>query len=422
LLIGEQASGKSTIAKLIYFFQTLPDALYEGAVTTLQKGTARLDFYQEIHNIASRKFSETFGLFPQHDGFSIRFEYGNGHYLEIIQGQDRLPRAGFEIQFAGGIFDAIQEYWNADRVDKGTDEKNLRHTLRQQIDNLFFRSTTAHTYLIAGRSNVVAYPEYFERIVQTELEKLFEDEVREEEFEKRQRLGNERLLFQFVEWSKGIRNNFKNNGQTFTGVARSLENIPALRLIEQISGNILKGNYISSEAGEMIQTQIGRQNVQLKDASSGQQEVLRLLQGIFLAIGLRNRKEFFVVEEPEAHLYPLAQKELINAYAVFLNTIPAGRLIITTHSPYILACVNILLMASYVSEQSSNGRQETVETLVRGEFRLDSDFFSAYFLGGDTVYCQSIKDEETGMIDENYLDLISEQLGLQYQQLYEILA
>ena len=31
LLIGEQASGKSTIAKLIYFFQTLPDALYENA-------------------------------------------------------------------------------------------------------------------------------------------------------------------------------------------------------------------------------------------------------------------------------------------------------------------------------------------------------------------------------------------------------
>lgn len=421
LLIGEQASGKSTIAKLIYFFQTLPDALYESAILA-RKQAELFEFVAHINKVARQKFLETFGPTSRNERFDIRFEYAEGRFLEIVQGRDRLTYASFEPSFGFGIGGAIRSYLHAIRFDSEIDEVNLRHTLKQEIDNLFFRATTAHTYLIAGRSNVVAYPEYFERIVQTELEKLFEDEVREEEFEKRQRLGNERLLFQFVEWSKGIRNNFKNNGQTFTGMARSLEHIPALRLIEQISGNILKGNYISSEAGEMIQTQIGRQNVQLKDASSGQQEVLRLLQGIFLAIGLRNRKEFFVVEEPEAHLYPLAQKELINAYAVFLNTIPEGRLIITTHSPYILACVNILLMASYVSEQSSNGRQETVETLVRGEFRLDANFFSAYFLGGDNIYCQSIKDEETGMIDENYLDLISEQLGLQYQQLYEILA
>lgn len=32
LLIGEQASGKSTIAKLSYFFQTLPDAIYKNAL------------------------------------------------------------------------------------------------------------------------------------------------------------------------------------------------------------------------------------------------------------------------------------------------------------------------------------------------------------------------------------------------------
>ncbi len=60
-------------------------------------------------------------------------------------------------------------------------------------------------------------------------------------------------------------------------------------------------------------------SVSLRDASSGQQEVLRILQGVFLSIELRNRKESFVVEEPETHLYPLAQKELMNDFAVFFK-------------------------------------------------------------------------------------------------------
>jgi predicted ATP-dependent endonuclease of OLD family len=148
--------------------------------------------------------------------------------------------------------------------------------------------------------------------------------------------------------------------------------------------------------------------------------VLRILQGLFLSVGLKNRKEFFVVEEPEAHLYPLAQKELINAFALFLNTIKEGRLIITTHSPYILACVNILLYAYYVVKEAKSTENE-VTTLVQKDFWLDSKMFNAYSLGHEGEYCQNIKDAETGLIDQNYLDAISEALGMQFHQLHNLL-
>jgi predicted ATPase len=34
LFIGPQASGKSTLAKLIYFFKTLPNELYQSVIAT----------------------------------------------------------------------------------------------------------------------------------------------------------------------------------------------------------------------------------------------------------------------------------------------------------------------------------------------------------------------------------------------------
>ena len=47
--------------------------------------------------------------------------------------------------------------------------------------------------------------------------------------------------------------------------------------------------------------------------------------------------------------------------------------------------------------------------------------FSAYALGQPEHYCTSISDKDTGLIDQNYLDLISEQLGLQFEALYGLL-
>lgn len=417
LLIGEQASGKSTIAKLIFFFQTLPDSLYENGIIARSRNE-HFDFLEHINRITRQKFLETFGPTSRNENFEIHFHYDNTSYLKISQGTDRLTYAMFEESMGFGVGGALKQYFKAPRLEDNLDEINLRQQFKQDLDLLFKRQTNTHTYLIAGRSTTVAFPDIFEKVIEQEIEKLIEDEVKEQDFEKRQRTGNEKLLYQFVQWSKGVRNNFKNNGQTFQRVGKGLNNKKATTLIEDISKIILKGTYQSAEWGEQIKLE-NNLTVSLKDASSGQQEVLRILQGIFLSIGLTNRREFFVVEEPEAHLYPLAQKELMNAFGVFLNTIHQGKLIITTHSPYILACVNILLFAHYVANQTDN--QSNIVNIVPKEYWLDSQFFNAYSLGQSEDYCVDIKNLETGMIDQNYLDTISEQLGMQNQELYNLL-
>ena len=91
LLIGEQASGKSTIAKLIYFFQTLPEAIYENALLTVEKKDARFDFVEHINKIARQKFEDTFGWGFQHTPFELLYFYSPANFLKL----HNLIRGGF---------------------------------------------------------------------------------------------------------------------------------------------------------------------------------------------------------------------------------------------------------------------------------------------------------------------------------------
>jgi len=429
LLIGEQASGKSTIAKLIYFFQTLPDAIYEGIIAANGK-----NIYDLKANIG-RKFSELFG--GSNSGYSgevktegliyeIRFRYSASHSLKILA---TFAWINYEIEddLKKGIDLAIENYKSATKLkQERVDEINARQNLKIELDNLFSRDNTEHTYLIAGRSVTTAYPDIFEKAVESELKILLEEEVKGQNLEIQLRSGSEQLLYQFVQWSKTVRAVFSQKGGTFSNAVLKLDNHKeALLKMSSIATKVLKGEYESSPSPSLDETikvktaEGGYALIKMKDASSGQQEILRILQGLFLAIGSDNRREFFVIEEPEAHLYPLAQKEVMNAFAVFLNTIPQGRLIVTTHSPYILACVNILLFATFVAGRV-NGQSDKIA--VPKEYWLDANDFTAYSLSGEDQYCTDIKNPKTGLVSQNYLDKISEELGTQYHQLYDLLT
>lgn len=123
-----------------------------------------------------------------------------------------------------------------------------------------------------------------------------------------------------------------------------------------------------------------------------------------------------IIEEPEAHLYPMAQKHLIELFAIMLNNTDS-QVIITTHSPYILSVFNNLLYANRVARINPQARDEIAQTIPEVAW-LKSETFYAYALkDGKSL---SIIDRETGLIDQNYLDEISEQLGDEFNKLYSL--
>ncbi|MDR0515415.1 MAG: ATP-binding protein [Fibromonadaceae bacterium] len=112
-----------------------------------------------------------------------------------------------------------------------------------------------------------------------------------------------------------------------------------LKAIIRINGDI---HLLSKEGRE----------VDICNASSGQQESFYIL---FLLEKLPILKEYYgncnmYIEEPEAHLFPLEQKLILELIAQIFNDInnKAGRspikFYITTHSPYVLNTINNMLI------------------------------------------------------------------------------
>lgn len=154
----------------------------------------------------------------------------------------------------------------------------------------------------------------------------------------------------------------------------------------------------------------------LQACSSGLQSVLPLVMVIDYALQL-NCFDAFVIEEPEQNLYPTNQRELIQ---FLLNRIDlVENTIITTHSPYILSCLNVMLLAWRIVKDFDGGLKELSE-VYQGVY-FSEEMISAYALDPDAdEYCKSLIDEKTHLIGVNGLDAVSEVIGDDYDRLYHL--
>lgn len=157
----------------------------------------------------------------------------------------------------------------------------------------------------------------------------------------------------------------------------------------------------------------------LTSASSGIQSALPLLLVLQYAV---NNREYssFVIEEPECNLFPEKQVELLR-YILSIVKSDNRTLTITTHSPYLLSAMNNYLYAGTLVEEYGDNIRESVSKVLPESYQLKPGECSVYSLGecinGDGVYCKSLIDEETGMIDYNTLDGISAMMTNEFDQL-----
>ena len=115
----------------------------------------------------------------------------------------------------------------------------------------------------------------------------------------------------------------------------------------------------------------------LERASTGQQSIIRILQDMFMNV-LYNEVIFRVIEEPEAHLHPIAQKHLMHIIALMRNHIDS-QIVITTHSPYLLAVLKNLLTAGQLSKKEPEAATE-IEALTPKLCWLNPEDVEVYHL------------------------------------------
>lgn len=114
------------------------------------------------------------------------------------------------------------------------------------------------------------------------------------------------------------------------------------------------------------------------------------------------------IEEPEQNLYPVSQKSLlINMIQALCNAMPKGamesHLFMTTHSPYVLSVLNVLIAKAHAIEQGVS-----LEKLEMTDIpALPLSAYSAYFITPEGTF-KNIIDDELPMVDGTQLDGVSD--------------
>lgn len=138
-----------------------------------------------------------------------------------------------------------------------------------------------------------------------------------------------------------------------------------------------------------------------------------------------NRYDCFIniVEEPELNLFPKSQMEVLRSLVAINASSDKNMLILTSHSPYSLAILNMLIMGSKVYEKAGEDVKATVENILPHVYYLHENEVAAYRLSyKDEKYCESVLNTNTGMIAKNDLDSCSDEINRTFNQLYRLYA
>ena len=177
---------------------------------------------------------------------------------------------------------------------------------------------------------------------------------------------------------------------------------------QEIINTILKAKIkIEDKYSLYLESDDGRK-VPIAKASSGQQEIVYLLM-VLDKLGnfgytYGNHHSIFI-EEPEAHLFPLEQKQTVELIVQTYNLLKGNgnpvRFFITTHSPYILNSLNNILKKGALLNVYKD-QTDRINNLIDIP-PLNADEISAYFIDSH--------GEGDNMLDEDREYLYSEKIA-----------
>jgi len=407
LLIGPQASGKSTVAKTIYFFKSLNDDLKKYFINSFE--TRDFSKFIGVYGKSIRqKFLDYFGTSFYLKDLHLKYYYSEAIWISItLEPLNKYITPNFSQKFVNRFKRLVG---NAETYAKGTQRRNpaflttkdliqvdserkiFLAKINEQVDALF-NETRELFFIPAGRSLLATLSDQIQYINARNLDFLTRS---------------------FVDRINLVRPLFNKSLDEIVEERRLLTNVKIDRnrigLAESYITRILKGQYRYDREGEKILYD-NDNYVRLNLSSSGQQESLWILLLIFLLI-LENTSVFIVIEEPEAHLYPEAQKEIVNLIALLCNQ-NNSQIIITTHSPYILASFNNLIFAYKVGQKN----EKIVNAKINKAIWLNTERVFAAKVGDGKL--RDIIDPEFHIIDSEQIDTASTMINSEFDFLFQ---
>lgn len=386
ILIGPQGSGKSITVKLLYFFKNFTSEIIKSIEN------------QESKRDLDKKQKDTFiTFFPKEswskDDFSVSYKFDETEILIkkvsnklFFDYSDNLKK----IQSKG------KKIYNDEKLKLSENRKIPTFRIKREIndkiqncikDDLGDIATFDQFFIPAGRS-------FFANIQNS----IFSF------------LSDNRSLDPFLIEFGSFYENFKSLYNDILSSERSDKEF------DELISQILNSNYIREKEKDFLVHKDSRK-VNLTNASSGQQETLPLMIILKSLNFINSRGSGFTlyIEEPEAHLFPTAQKRIVQLLSRTFNNSNNRKfqIFVTTHSPYILSSFNNLIYAGHLDKNVN-----LIDKIVPRKEQLKSECFRVYSINNNEK--TDLMNKDNKLISQTILDSVSEEISLEFDKLLDI--
>ncbi len=386
IIIGPQANGKSVIAKLLYFFNSISGHFVKGIRATKSK--------RDLDAIILSDFENRFPKYSwENTNFSIVYTLND---LEITLTGKKNSRGktvlklGYSDQLSK-LFSSKKRLYNKKLIEATESQKN-KSRRRQNLESHVFWEFV-HEPLSVGE-----YREFFANSVFVPASRTFFANLQKNIFTF---LASNLDIDPFL---KEFGSLYENSKRWYKDAYLTNRHKDLLNQLYKAMEAVVDGDYEYHDEQDWIKSKAGKVN--LANASSGQQESLPMLLALCVWPILRSDEEggMFFIEEPEAHLFPTSQGYIVSILSLLYANVGA-RFFLTSHSPYILSALNNFILAGD-SVKSGKISPDGFSELNGSGLPIDFDDVAAYtILDGKA---ESITDDEYRMVGGDILDGISE--------------
>ena len=370
LIIGKSASGKSILAKAVMLFN---DSRFLDQILFKEGNKAKFREYLE------HSFIELY--FPEYKNFSITYFYDTENSLTI-----KVNSKSYGINFSDSLKkkreNVLQEINKLKKSIEEWGEESFSELLKllelinqkevptsvSGVKKAFLNTLNVHNtiFIPATRSFVSDFDDF--RL--TELDNQL--------FNHYHRIKTDIGLKLFSEVYRNLSRNFSN-----------FNDFDYQKLMK---GNVYRKKKIPGRSE--IYMEIEGDNIGITQWSSGQKEMFPILL-ILHSIHTTNEQSLIIIEEPESHLFPEDQRYIFETIIDVIKK-SNSKVIITTHSPYMLMVANNLIEANRKNYKKLENMYLAIEEIDVSKIEK-----------GEVA---SLIDHESQLIDADYIESVAENI------------
>lgn len=358
VLIGDQGSGKSTVAKLVSTFSWIEKDLFrsDGTTSRFRKQERIFRKYLEYHRIDSYLKSDT-EIQYEGNAYKITYNYGKNLDIKELDKNYALPKITY--------FPAERNFVSSVKKSKSGQKLTLWSQSLQEFKETFqeakesFREKETF-HLPIGNADI-------------EYNKLND-----------------------ILYVKGA--NYKIQLSDAASGFQSF--VPMFVVATYISGLVKAEQEMDEQQRETFK----KKSAEILNNNEYTDEQKRILLSN-LAAQFNIKRTLNIIEEPEQNLFPTSQQGMLNKLLEYNNVVNDNNLIITTHSPYIIGYLALAIKAYelYGKAKTDDVKQKIARIVPQNSTINRSDVVIYELVEGDGTI-RKLNDYKGIPSSENFLN------------------